>query len=234
MPYNHKTYIKPEVKMYDLICENQCFLLFLQHFNIDFSVDNKTIEQICNENGYSLNAFMAIANLYNDFFPEPGKEYSIADLETVLKFLKNNHHFYLSEKYPDLLQYINQLSESHTGDDIKLIRKFFADYFNEVKEHMNYEDTNVFPYINSLIQNIKYESKFAARVYKEHHSDIETKLTDLRSFFLRHLQIPNNLSTKRQFLRSLKELEFDLTLHSRIEELILIPIVEQIELSQNG
>lgn len=236
MNASHRTYVRPDVKMYDLICENPHFLLFLQHFDIDFSVDTKTVAQLCKEYSYSQKAFITIANLYNGFYPETENECSIEDLSTLLTFLKNNHYYYLSEKYPELTALLDKLSQDYEGDDIKLIKKFLVEYFNEVREHLNYEDKIVFPYMNCIINKTENlsEDQFVAQVYQDHHTDIESKLNDLRNFFLRYLKVPKHLSLKRKFLTLLNELEFDLLLHSRVEEMILIPLVKQFEKSQNG
>lgn len=60
-----KPYITKDKKMRDLINENYSLLLCLQHFDIDFSVDSSTVEELCVENKTNLNVFIVIANLYN-------------------------------------------------------------------------------------------------------------------------------------------------------------------------
>lgn len=231
-----KTYITKEKKMLDLINENYSLLLCLQHFEIDFAVDNKTVKELCNENSINLNAFIVIANLYNGFFPTEDEIGKIDNITPILYFLKKSHSFYVKDKYPELKYYLGKIKSIHNSRDFQLIEKFFNDYFEEVLEHLKYEDNIAFPYFNSLQRKDKKAQikSFSAKEYRNHHTDIETKLTDLKSLFLKHITIKSDLNIKRKFLNTLFGLEFDLKIHSVIEEKLLIPLIENIETEQNG
>jgi len=234
MFHYHKTYITPNIKILDIIEENRSFLLFLQHFNIDFSVNNKKVKEICKENNIDLWTFITIGNLYNGFYPQEDEVNKIENILTVLIFLKNSHVFYKKEKYPELKGYIKKLKKNYNSSDFILIENFFNDYFNEVLVHLNYEEETAFPYFYELISEKKQSyDEFTAQEYYRHHTDIETKLSDLKNLFLKHLKLKDELNTKRKFLITLFELEFDLNIHSVIEEKILVPLIEKIE-KKNG
>ncbi|HNV49858.1 MAG TPA: hypothetical protein PK376_05180 [Bacteroidales bacterium] len=221
--------------MLDLINENYSLLLCLQHFDIDFSVDNSTVEQLCVENKIDLNAFIVIANLYNGFFPVDDEINKIDNIKPILHFLKKSHSFYIEDKYPELKYYLEKIKNVHTSRDFQLIEQFFNDYFEEVLEHLKYEDDIAFPYFFSLERKdkITQSKSFSAKEYRNHHTDIETKLTDLKNLFLKHIKIKSDLNVKRKFLNTLFGLEFDLKIHSVIEEKVLIPLIERIENEQN-
>ena len=231
MYQTHKTYITPDMKMSDLIVENPKLLLLLEHFEIDFAVKEKSVEQLCSENEIDPSVFLVFGNLYNGFFPDKDEINALNDISTIIRFLKNSHKFYKHDKYPELKFFIKQLHEKHNTEDILLIEKFFNEYFEEVLEHLDYEDSVAFPYICRLIEDGKFAGKlnFSANEYSDHHSDIETKLTDLKNLLLKHISLKNDFSLRRKFLFSLFELEFDLNIHSIIEEKILLPLVGNIE-----
>ncbi len=231
MYQTHKTYITPDVRMSDLIVENSSLLLLLEHFEVDFAVKDKTVEQICNENKIDIPVFLVFGNLYNGFYPDENEINALVDISTIIRFLKNSHRFYKHDKYPELKYFINQLHEKHDTEDILLIEKFFNDYFEEVLEHLDYEESVAFPYICRLIDEGKMAGKnnFSANEYSDHHTDIETKLTDLKNLLLKHISLKNDFSLRRKFLFSLFELEFDLNIHSIIEDKILLPLVGKIE-----
>lgn len=231
-----KSYITKDKKMLDLINENYSLLLCLQHFDIDFSVDNSTVEELCVENKTNLNVFIVIANLYNGFFPVDNEINKIDDIKPILHFLKKSHSFYIEDKYPELEYYLGKIKNVHNSRDFQLIEQFFNDYFEEVLEHLKYEDEVAFPYFFSLEREdkITQSNSFSAKEYRNHHTDIETKLTDLKNLFLKHIKIKSDLNIKRKFLNTLFGLEFDLKIHSVIEEKVLIPLIERIEKEQNG
>lgn len=222
--------------MLDLINENYSLLLCLQHFDIDFLVDNKTVEKLCAEHKISLNVFMSIANLYNGFFPGENEINEKEDIIPILYFLKRSHSFYIEDKYPELKSFLEKIKNAQINKDFQLIEQFLNDYFEEVLEHLKYEDEIAFPYFYGLQQGGKTadEKKFSASEYRNHHTDIETKLTDLKNLFLKHLNIKVDLNIKRKFLNTLFGLEFDLKIHSIIEERILIPLIERVEAEQYG
>jgi regulator of cell morphogenesis and NO signaling len=200
-----KSYITKDKKMLDLINENYSLLLCLQHFDIDFSVDNSTVEQLCVENKINLNAFIVIANLYNGFFPVDDEINKIDNIKPILHFLKKSHSFYIEDKYPELKYYLEKIKNVHTSRDFQLIEQFFNDYFEEVLEHLKYEDDIAFPYFFSLERKdkITQSKSFSAKEYRNHHTDIETKLTDLKNLFLKHIKIKSDLNVKRKFLNTL-------------------------------
>lgn len=237
MYQTHKTYITRDMKMSDLIVENPKLLLLLEHFEVDFAVKDKTVEQLCADNRIDLAVFLVFGNLYNGFFPDKNEINALEDISTIIRFLKNSHRFYKHDKYPELKSFLVQLHERQDTEDIQLIEKFFNDYFEEVLEHLDYEESIVFPYICRLIEEGKIARKlnFSANEYRDHHTDIETKLTDLKNLLLKHISLKNDFSLRRKFMFSLFELEFDLNVHSLIEDKILLPLVGKIEIEpENG
>ena len=228
-----KTFINPGMKMSDLIFENPSLLLMLEHFNINIVVRDKSVEQICNENQIGLQVFLPVVNLYNGFHPAGGENLNKSDIKPVILFLKNSHRYYLDEKIPEISDYIRRLFSENNSPEIRLVEKFFDEYSQEVKEHLDYEDVIAFPYFNSLAQDSKHpgseKNSFSAGEYRDHHTDIETKLGELKSLLLKHIPLKQDRSLRRKLLTSLFELEYDLTVHAAIEESILIPLIKKIE-----
>lgn len=123
MYQTHKTYIKADNKMSELINENWSMLLLLEHLEIDFSVYDKSVAQLSKENSIDLSVFIVIANLYNGFHPSKEEINSLNDIPIMIKFLKNSHRYYKNDKYPEIQSYIKQLQEKHDTEDIALIEK---------------------------------------------------------------------------------------------------------------
>jgi regulator of cell morphogenesis and NO signaling len=207
----------------------------MEHFELDFIVHDKTIQQLCDENNISLEVFICFANLYNGYRSTDIEKFNGSDIASIVLFLKNTHNYYENEKYPEIRNYIQQLYAKNNSAEIKLIEKFFDEYFEEVKEHLYYEDHVAFPYFTELIMNKnlnksdKDKFRYSVKDYREHHSDIETALNDLKELLLKHIPVKDDRVLRRKTIMSLCELENDLNIHSTIEELILIPLVSRLE-----
>ncbi len=233
---NIRTFIRPEIKFAGLIFENPALLLLLEHFGIIDEVHDKTVSGICKENGISETVFLSFANLYNGFHQTSGNSYQFSDIPSIIRFLGNSHAYFRNEKYPEIYSYLKQLGETNPEAEIKLISRFFDEYFVEVTDHLDYEENIAFPYILGLTAEdggAVANSSFSAREFLDHHTDIESKLTDLKNLLIRHVPLKHDPVNRRKLLFSLIELEFVMNIHSLIEESILVPLVIDLEKSLN-
>jgi regulator of cell morphogenesis and NO signaling len=227
------------MKMSDIIIGNPYIMLMLEYIEINMELHEKTVEQICNEYKINLELFLAIANLYNGIKPTPIKNYSNENIKTIIKYLKNSHLYYIKEKFPQIKIYIEKIHEINKHIEILMVEKFFNKYIKEVIEHLNYENDVVFPYILNLDNKsiLMPQSKdcridlqgYSVKEYREHHDDIEEKLSDLKNLLIKYLPQENDQQIRRELLFRLFELEYDLNIHTQIEETILIPMVEKLE-----
>jgi regulator of cell morphogenesis and NO signaling len=128
------------------------------------------------------------------------------------------------------------MNSANDHKEMALVEKFFNEYFSEVREHLNYENTVVFPYVIRLYDQFVdsnhpgHQKKYSVAEYKEHHNDIEEKLDDLKNLLIKYLPLKNDQQIRRELMFSLLELEYDLNIHSQIEDFILIPLVAKMEL----
>lgn len=226
--------IRDECKMSDIIDDNPVMILLLDHFGLDPVVHDKSVARLCDEKLISRKVFILFANLYNGYYPTGNETFTADEISTILLFLRQSHRYYKQEKYPEIRNLITQLYDLNTAPEIHMVGKFFDEYFGEVTDHLTYEDTVVYPYFSG-IQNAG-ESKesstasvFSANEYRNHHTDIESKLADLKNLLLKYIPISNDHLVRRKLLTSLYELEFDLKIHSLIEETVLIPLIDKLE-----
>jgi regulator of cell morphogenesis and NO signaling len=228
--------IVPDMKVSDIIMKNYYLILMLENFGINLNVQEKKINQICLENDVNVEVFLTFANLYNGIKYTPSNEFTFDDLQTIIGYLKKCHEYYLDEKYPRIQRYIKRIQELNDLPEIKLIDVFFNEYFNEVKAHLDYEDRVVFPYIISLFNELKQQTRskdgnaYSVTEYKDHHDDIEVKLTDIKNLLIKYLPQKNEQRERRKLVFSLFELEYDLNIHTQIEDSILVPLVEKMEM----
>lgn len=233
MYYLQDINIKPSMKMANLISKNPSLLILMEHFDLDFIVHEKTIEQLCKEHNINEDLFISFCDLYNGKNVLNSENYTEADIEIIIRFLKNTHSFYKNDKYIEIRGFIEELYKENDLPEVKLIGKFFDEYMHEVVEHLDYEDQTVFPYIDRLLKDSESAKGFSVNEYRVHHTDIESKLADLKSLLLKHIPLKEKRSLRRKLLVSLSEFESDLAIHSLIEENLLIPLVINIESKNN-
>lgn len=228
-------YISPEDQMSDLVLDNPYVALMLEHFDIRFPLNEQSIAQLCAEHQINEKLFLTLTRLYCGLEAKLENRYSFNDILTLVNYLKKSHQYYTDEIYPLILDIIRQMSTANDREEMSLVEKFFNEYFDEVTEHLHYENNTVFPYVLGLYEKIVHSElpfnpvKYSVIEYKEHHNDIEEKLADLKNLLIKYLPQKNDQFLRRKLLLKLYELEFDLHIHSQIEDFILIPLVSQME-----
>lgn len=227
--------LSKEMKVSDIVNDNPRLILMLEHLDIPLGLQDKSIEQVCRDNKINSQVFLTIGNLYNGHPPDKNFLFLQDEMKTILTYLEKNHKHYLEEQFPLMTSLIGEIVKVNIHPEIALLEQFFNDYYKEVIEHLNYENQIVFPYVTMLQSQISHgndisgNSKYSIAEYQGHHDDIEEKLADLRNLLIKYLPSHNDTPFRRRLLFTLSELEFDLHIHSKIEESILVPMVEYME-----
>jgi regulator of cell morphogenesis and NO signaling len=152
----------------------------------------------------------------------------------IVEYLKNCHDYYLNEKLIKIEDYICEISKINRNNEVLLVQKFIDEYLTEVRNHLDYENNIVFPYIEKLANNYNLNinfisSEFSVSEFHEHHDNIEEKLNDLKNLIIKYIHLKGDNSVRRKLLFELFEFEADLKIHSKIEEVFLIPSVAILE-----
>ena len=231
MYVTRKTYIKQDTKLADVFFENPYLLIIMEHFGYDYVIGkDKKIAEVARDNNVSTQLFLDILNLYNGFIELKHQFYTRDDASRLIFFLKNAHQYYIQEKYPEVKQGIESLYNKNRTNELKLVYVFFESYFKEVLEHLEYEDKVAFPYFLQVLHADDQALKnYSVKTYCNHHSDIETKIAELKRLLIKHIPITNDNTIRRKLIISLFELEYDLKIHSVLEEKVLIPIITSYE-----
>lgn len=222
-------------KLAELIIDNNSLLLLLEHFGIELPLQDLKVGQICRQYNINEAIFIAFANLYNGSTTIPDIDLDVKDALTIVKFLGTSHHLYSEQLYPEIMELIKQMSQLNDHKEMKLVWLFFADYFKEVTEHLDYENEVFHPYVVWLVEQITQNKRddssnnYSTIEYKDHHDDIEEKLIDLKNLLIKYLPLEKDQIVRRKLFYHLSQLEFDLKIHSTIEELILIPLTIRLE-----
>lgn len=220
---------EPKDMMIDLIRDNYNVLQALGSFGINLGFGDKTVEEVCKDNGVDCRTFLIVVNfLVNGYFRDEELEY--VNVGTLLHYLQANHKYYLDFQLPFMRKELSDSLDPEGRVD-KLIMDFYDAYAAEVRKHMKYEEDRLFPYINSLLEGMRDEA-YNIDAYAKHHGMADVKLKELKNIIIKYLpgdSLRNNMLTAT--LYDLYNNEEWLQLHAKVENEILVPVIKNMEMN---
>lgn len=207
-----------------LINDNSLLLMVMSRFGISLGFGDKTVEAVCSEQNVDCETFLAVCNFIS-FQNVNGNTVSI---EPLIEYLKKAHSYFLDFNMPLIRRKLIEAIDCSGRDQVAmLILKFYDVYTEEVRRHMDYEDKDVFTYIDTLLSG-KYTEGYSIDVFASGHHQINTKLKELKDIIIRYLpQRENNLLNAVLF--DIINCEQDLVSHCKVEDTLLIPAVRELE-----
>ncbi|WP_319590828.1 hemerythrin domain-containing protein [uncultured Draconibacterium sp.] len=220
--------IQKTIKMSKLLFSYPQLILVLERLGIKLGVREKTVEEICMEYKISPNVFLMVANLNINISYHYELNFNAREIAQIVQYLTKSHAYYSDEVFPEIIENIHLMSEFSQKPEMQMVESFFNEYKSEVDQHFDYENNTVFPYILNLVDATN-NNDYSVIDYREHHDDIQEKLDDVKKLLIEHLPQKTDNNLRRKILFALFSLDTDLQTHSKIENEILIPQVEQLE-----
>ena len=223
---NQKMY-EPDDKMISLIRDNYNLLQSLGSFGISLGFGDKTVSQVCEEQHVDTYTFLAVVNFtingYRDF-----DDAARLSMPTLLQYLKASHDYFIGFQLPFIRK---ELVDALDDKDnlARLILKLYDEYARSITAHMKYEEKNVYPYVEALLQG-KSVNDFEIDMYSKHHGQESSKLRELKSIIIKYL--PSDGLHNNQLSATLYDIynnEEWLSLHAQVEDEIFIPAVRRLE-----
>lgn len=223
---NQKMY-EPDDKMISLIRDNYNLLQSLGSFGISLGFGDKTVSQVCEEQHVDTYTFLAVVNFtingYRDF-----DDATRLSMPTLLQYLKASHDYFIGFQLPFIRK---ELVDALDDKDnlARLILKLYDEYARSITAHMKYEEKNVYPYVEALLQG-KSVNDFEIDMYSKHHGQESSKLRELKSIIIKYL--PSDGLHNNQLSATLYDIynnEEWLSLHAQVEDEIFIPAVRRLE-----
>ena len=223
---NNKMY-EADDKMISLIADNYNILQSLGRFGINLGFGDKTVREVCEDQGVDTYTFLAVVNFsingYRDFYD--GGRFSIP---TLLHYLKASHEYYLNFQLPSIRKQLESALDEN--DNLaRLIMKLYDEYAHEIRKHMQYEEKTVFPYVDGLLEG-RASSEYDIETFSKHHGQIDVKLKELKNIIIKYL--PSDIRRNNQLTATLYNIynnEEWLENHSLVEESIFIPSIRKLE-----
>ena len=223
---NQKMY-EADDSLVSIIRDNYNILQSLGSFGISLGFGDKTVREVCEEQGVDCQTFLAVVNFTINGY-RSNDEVEKLSVPTLLKYLKASHEYYLGFELPFIR---NELSEALDENDslAKLIMKLYDDYAHTLRNHMVYEEKNLFPYVESLIDGHPLPD-YDIETFSKHHLQIDQKLKELKNILIKYLPsdgLHNNYLSAT--LYDIYNCEEWLAQHSQVEDFIFVPAIRNME-----
>ena len=103
-----------------------------------------------------------------------------------------------------------------------MVKQFYKKYTEELRDHIDYEEKTVFPYIEKMIINQNAEGNYSITSFEKEHTNVDEKLNDLKNLIIKYLSPDYDQNLCNEFLITLFRFEKDIYDHARIENVILL------------
>ncbi|MBP3586453.1 MAG: hemerythrin domain-containing protein [Paludibacteraceae bacterium] len=210
--------------MYDLMANEHQALQVISRFGLPLGVGDKTIEMVCVENNIDYNTFLAVINHQFD---------ANIDLSTLIKYLQQSHTYFFEFALPKIRsKLIESINLAANDNQIPiLIIKFYDEYVQEIKLHMQHENLQLFPYIQALIQG-KENKNLSIDKFAHQHSAIDdihiaNKLSELKNLIIKYYPYTGQNNLLISALYDILQTEQELAHHCSIEDNLLFPAVKR-------
>ncbi|MES5133334.1 LuxR C-terminal-related transcriptional regulator [Hoylesella timonensis] len=222
----HKMY-EPEDKLISIIGDNYSVLQSLGSFGINLGFGDKTVREVCESQNVDTYTFLAIVNLTINGY-KGDEDSNELNIPTLIQYLRASHSYYLDFQLPFIRKELAGALDE-TNNLARLILKLYDEYAHSIRNHMRYEEKNVFPYVDDLL-NGKIDETYDIETYSKHHGQTDLKLKELKNIIIKYL--PSNGLRNNQLTATLYDIyncEQWLTLHSMVEDEIFTPAIRNLE-----
>jgi regulator of cell morphogenesis and NO signaling len=230
--------ISPDNKLADAIHSNYLLIPVVTRFGIRLGFGEKTVREVCAESGVDEDFFTTILNVFSQESYFPQERLLRFDVLQLVEYLRRTHDYYRDVLLPILERLLEELrlhSPQANRHEMSLIENFFAQFKVELTDHLQREEDITFPYVEALMsgENMALlRRKYAITTCGDEHSNLDTKLNDLKNILVKYLQGDYHEGARNMLIFNLFRLEKDLQDHTRIEDKILVPMITRIEQSR--
>ena len=221
---NNRIVYSKDMKLIELIDADYELLTILLRLDIQLPFGDVSVEEMCRRYDMSPTLFLMICQVYAcaDFEPDV-ESLQTSDLRHIISYLRASHRFYLESMLPSIAEGVERVLESYDAKQSAILRRFYESYAEEVRAHLHYEESVIFPHVESLLSGSVAEKNMSD--YMAHHTDICDKGDDIKSIVIKYLPESCPTHVRCDLLFNLFRMRDDLSKHTLIELKLLTPMV---------
>lgn len=227
-----KDFYQTDSKMYSVICQQPELLQMMSRFDIPLGVEDKTVEEVCNAHNVDPITFVAVANCIKHGVGAAREFYDKVSVETLIKYLKRAHDYFIDFQLPSirrkLLEAIVCSNKKEVNKVVGLIVKFYDEYTEEVKSHMEHENHEIFSYVDDLLHGRK-RTDYSIDRFARSHEAIDHKLQELKNIIIKYYKPDAASDLLNSMMYDIFVCESDLRRHCEVENVLFVPAVKLLE-----
>lgn len=218
------------MKMSDLIDADYNLLLLLTRLKFSLGFGDKSVDAVCKQYDFDTDCFLFLANFQSNKAIMNNLEeiFDQLPLKPFLYYLQCSHDYFLKNRLPNIRRKLKLIFTEEEKELEDLVLDFFDNYTEEVREHMEYENDTVFPYVGGLL-NSSEDDAYRIDIFEKRHNNIEEKMADLKRILMKYVSGKKDQLLMVNILMELYMSEEELAAHTFIEDNLVIPRVKNME-----
>ncbi len=224
--------IKPTSTLADVLDKEPKLAFVVFRYGISLDNPKKELSYLCEEIGIDTDFFIQLLNLYRHPDSFEATDFKQYPLESILKYLKKTHIFFLRKRLPEIELTIKNLVQHYSEENpaFLLLNHFYSDYKTNLIKHIEEEEKHLFPLAQRIFEGKATSDEIEnglLRFEHEHNDYLGQSLKEASQAVSRHSSDNNEPSLFRVFLSQIENFQQDLTIHHLIEEDVLVPRIKE-------
>lgn len=219
-------------KVRSVIANDYRQLQVMSRFGISLGFGEKTINDVCRQQGVDPKTCVEVLNYVCDGGQHPPRQTDSLDVASLLSYLRKTHSYFLDYLFPVIRRNLLSSIDCSVQNEVAFVLlRFYDEYVEEVRQHMNYEEEVSFSYVDELL-NGKWTDRRnpdSKRLLSAHHDVIEKKLMELKNLFVQYYPQQGTSNELNAVLYELYRAQEDLEMHCLIEDHLFAPAVHDLE-----
>lgn len=212
----------PDMKIFELVETAPSLLSIFSRLDITLPFGDISVAQMCERDGRNVDLFLIICSMHVDSSYRPTRESLHIDmLQDVVAYLRASHRYYAEHMLPHTSQHLEKILQHCDELSRNLLRRFYDDYSRYIVEHFEEEERCIFAFADS-----RAGGAADCSILDMPHADIDDRSNDIASLIFKSLPAAAPTQLRCNTLEHIYALRDDLRRHTKVEYMVLRPLVE--------
>jgi regulator of cell morphogenesis and NO signaling len=205
-------------------------LQVMSRFGISLGFGDKTIQEICTQCDVDAETFITVINFVKEGGEQVPSNVDELSVRSLLDYLRETHRYFIEYQFPTLRRNMLSAIDCSVRNEVAfLVLKFFDEYVEEVRKHMEYEEQVTFSYVEDLLAGRDAVlSDRQHHLLSKHHESIDSRLRELKNLFIQYYPQQGTDHELNNVIFELYRVQEDLEMHCRVEDYVFTPAVRKL------